>query len=228
MADSGDEAGEHPIQSRVRAIEFDGDTETVKRLSEEGQRTVDHQLDALHDIDAKAVSILKLNLVIVSAILAIGSFVTEANVVTIADLNNVYNAIGIVSLVLSAALAASTYTASDSEVGMGDDAIRSVIEADLTKEGFEIATAQSYAAWIEFNDRTSVLNTSLITLTTLLVVVAIVHLALGVYDAFVGTHTELVVGLAWIFLLTIAGGVGLPRQLSRAVNELSWEDLKSW
>lgn len=226
MTSRDEEGDEHPIRERIRELGFEGDTETVRRLAEEGQRTVDHQLEALNDIDTKAISILKMNLVIASAILTLGSFAANIEAVTIADLDNIYNATALVSLVLSSALAASTYTASDSEVGMDSESIRGVIDANLNEEEFEVAVAQSYAGWIEFNDRTNVLNAPLITLTTLLVVVAVIHLSLGVYEAFVSEHTIYIALVAWVFLLAVVLFAGLPRQLSRAAGVLSWSDLK--
>lgn len=226
MEESGTDTQAHPVRERIENLEFDGDAETARRLAEEGRRTVDHQLNALDDVDSKAVAILKLDLVIAGTVLTVASFTSDATAVTLGALNNRYTAVATTALVLSAALAASTYTASDSEVGIGSEAIRDAVDADLTAEEFEIAAAQSYAAWIEFNDRTNVLTVPLITLTVLLVVIAVVHLALGVYAAFVGVFTNVLATGAWAFLLVVAVFAGLPTQLSRAADEVAWRDLK--
>lgn len=222
--DDGDDAPVHPLRKRIDQLGFEGDPETARRLAEEGRQTVDRQLEALDDIDTKAISILKLDLVIVSALLAIGSFTADVDSVPVAALNNHFNAVAVASLVCSAALAATTYTASDSEVGMDGRSIRDAIDADLTESEFDVAVAQSYAAWIEFNDRTNVLNVPLITLTTFLVVVAIVHLALGTYTALGGRYVTGATAVAWTFLFAVGTFAGLPRQVARAVAVVSADD----
>lgn len=220
----GEEQPVHPLRRRIEELDFDGDTETARRLAEEGRRTVDRQLEALEDVDAKAISLLKLNLVIVSAVLTISSLTAEVDAFAVADLNNRFNVVAVTSLVLSAALAATTYTASDSEVGMESRAVRHAIDASLSERELEVATAQSYAAWIDFNDRSNALNVLLITLTTLLVVVAIVHFALGTYAAIDGPYTTVGTLLGWTLLIGVGILTGLPRQLIRAASALrGWQ-----
>lgn len=216
----------HPLRRQIEDLEFDGDTQTARRLSEEARETINNQLDTLDDIDAKAMSILRLNVLLVGVILTAVSVAVEIDAVVLGELNNGYVAIGVGSLVLSTALAAITYTSSDSEVGIDGESIRAAVDASLDEEEFEAATAQSYAAWIEFNDRTNVMNAPVITLTMLLVVIGLVHLAIGVYAAVGGANTNLVVVVSWVLMGPIVYASNVFRQLSRAIDELSLDDLR--
>lgn len=216
----------HPLRRQIDDLEFDGDTQTARRLSEEARETIDNQLDTLDDIDAKAMSILRLNVLLVGVILTAVSVAVEIDAVVLGELNNGYVAIGVGSLVLSTALAAITYTSSDSEVGIDGESIRAAVDASLDEEEFEAATAQSYAAWIEFNDRTNVMNAPVITLTMLLVVIGLVHLAIGVYAAVGGSNTNLVAVVSWVLMGPVVSASNVFRQLSRAIDELSLDDLR--
>jgi hypothetical protein len=160
MSEDGGAAGgeKNEIRRRIDELDFQGDTEAARRLCEEGRTTIDHQLQSLDDIDSKAISLLRVNIILVGLILTAASFISDSQTTTLTDIFNPYFAVGVVALIGSSALAALTYTASDSEVGVDDDAIDAVLAAGLSELELEVAIAESQAHWIQFNSRTSLIN----------------------------------------------------------------------
>lgn len=214
----------HPLRERIDRLAFDGDTETARKLRLEAEQTLERQLNALDDVDTKAMRILRVNVVLVGLLLTAASLATDSNHVAIREFHNPYTVIGLGSLLASTALAAFTYTASDTEVGIDPRTIQESIEADLTEREFEIGAAQSYAHWIDFNDSTNVRNAPFITSTILLAVAALSHLSIGIYVALVDEYTVVFVAVAWVGLLALGFSSGLPAQLGTARNEWSLPD----
>lgn len=222
QVDVGEDTDLHPLKEDIRDLEYAGDTETLTKLREESQRTLRNQLDTLDDIDSKSMSILRINIVLLGLILTAVSIASDtpngSSIVPVTELNNLYFVSGIVAILVSTAIAALTYTASDSDVGIQQERIYSTIDANLSEREFEVAATQTYAHWIGFNRRTILLNAPYITLTTLLIVVALIHLSLGVYDAFLGDHTLMLAIVAWVSVFFLAYGAGLHSQLLKALQ----------
>lgn len=115
---------------------------------------------------------------------------------------------GIALFILSAMFAASTYTASETEPGMASEEIHNAIDADLPAGDFYVATASSYAYWIEVNDTTNLRNAPLITVTVMLLIGGVLNLSVGIYDVLVGTHTvgvTLAFGVVYILFIVFSG-----------------------
>lgn len=207
------------LVERLRAVDFRGDAETARYLRMEAQRTVDKQVTLVDDIDSKAIRILRVNVLLVGLILTALSFVSRTEYTEVGSVLNVYTGVGILSLVLSSAFAALTFTASDLEVGVDPDDVALLLGSDPTPGEFEEVVAKSYATWIRFNERTTVMTTPLISSTVFMVIAAIAYLSLGVYVALVG---PLPVGLETIThssLVGIAVAIGLPWQVRDACLE---------
>lgn len=172
------------LERRLRSIDFEGDTETARKLRTEARWTLDNQVKSLGDIDSKAIKMLRVNVLLVGLILTALSFAANARSVSVESFLNVYLGTGILSLILSSATAAVTYAASDLEVGVDPYDVANVLELDVMGPEFEVVASKSYALWIDYNDATNALNAPWITLTVLLVVIAIAYLSLGSYAAF--------------------------------------------
>ena len=115
---SDPDEGVHPLTHRIEHLAYEGDSETAKKLRREAERTLGYQLEALHDIDPKAMAILRTNVVFIGLILTLFALATDVrDDVAITAFLNGYVAAGIVSLLISSMVAAATYTASDIEVG---------------------------------------------------------------------------------------------------------------
>lgn len=228
--ETGDEVVESDLSPGKRLkkdiddINYQGATEALTTTRKEAQRTLDNQLSAIDDIDTKAMAILRINIVLLGLVLTAISITTEVapegdGIVIVTALNNVYIGAGIISLLLSTALAALTYTASDTDAGISDDKIYAVIDANLTEQQLEVAATQTYAHWIQHNRKINKKNTPLITLTSLLVVVSLTHLALGFYHAFISEEwvdTWIITVVAWGLICLLAYLAGLASQLRDA------------
>jgi len=129
---------------------------------------------------------------------------------------------------ISSAVAALTYTASDSEVGIEADKIPTVIESDLSGEEFELAVAQSHSRWIWFNNKTNVINAPLITLTNILLVVSLFHLSLGAYIGLVGWQSWLVTSGVWVFLIAFILSSNILRQMNSLRKVVDLREWRPW
>lgn len=206
---------EPDLADRLRGLE--GGSETAELLRTEARKTIDHQIDALDDIDEKAARILRVNVLLVGVVLSVLSLGAQSQAVEVDDFLNRFVGIGVGSLLLSSALAAWTYTASDFQAGISPDDVATLFENDVTREQSEMVVAKSYALWIEYNEETNLLNTPLITATTVVLVVSIAHFALGVYHALIADVGWKLVGATWFSLGTLAYLSELPRQITDAL-----------
>lgn len=226
--DGGDDDKQTEMQRQLAKLDYNGETETLKRLSDEGRITLNHQIDSLNDIDSKAISVLRVNVVLLGLLLTAASLIADSQQVALQDFANNYTFFGVLALLASSAVAAVTYTASDLEVGIEADRIEDVIDSDLSEREFELAVAQSQIFWIRFNNRTNVINAPLITATNILLVVSLVHLALGVYASVVGQYVIAIAGSAWLLLLIFILATNIVSQVQSLVDTLSWSTLKFW
>lgn len=213
----------HPLKQSIGELEYQGEIETLQALRHEAHRTLDHQLAALDDMDSKAMAIMRVNIVLLGLILTLLSLaaddrIVEAELQYVTGLTNSYMFIGVLALLSSTSLGALTYTASDSDIGIESEKIHAVIDAGLTEREFEIAATQSYGYWIRHNRRTNKLNAPLVTLTSVLVIIALAHLSLAVYVAFIDRGTYLLAALTWMLLFVLVIIAGLPFQAYEAIN----------
>lgn len=208
------------IKSRIQRLNYQGDLETAKQLRNEGRKTVDHQLDAIQDIDEKAARLLRFNVLIIGLILSVLAIVSEFNGVdTVAQFGNNFTIGGIVLFLLSALVAAVTYTASDTEGGFEHQAIHNAIDADLTEEEFYVGAASSYAKWIKFNDEINKKNAFLITLTSLLLSGGLIGVSLGAYNAHISDQMYIPAIGTGLVLLVFVWYSGILEQFLRVYGD---------
>lgn len=217
------------LRADLRQIDFSGETEQLPELREEARETVTAQRETLNDIDTKASRILRLNIALIGILVSVLSIAgqiapgSESGLASVAPFVNVYTEVGIGSLVLSTAFAAMTYTASELDVGVSSENLTDLLRADFSRDEAEELLVKNYIMRINFNRSTNVRNIPLIQLTIILVVVAIVLLVLGTYQALVGGV------FPWLLTgaVLLIGGVvvvsGLITQTVRAVR-----DLREW
>ncbi|SDL08275.1 hypothetical protein [Natronorubrum texcoconense] len=217
------------LRDRLLNDDFDGDPETATILRKEARNTLDHQIDALDDIDEKAARILRLNVLLIGIVLSALSLAAQTDPTYISDssieelhINDFLNrfvGVGVVSLLFSSGLAALTYTSSEFKAGVNSNDVALLFEQDYTGKQSEEAVAKSYALWMNFNKKTNVLNTPLITATSLLLVVSITHFSLGVYDALIGEVSWMLILIAWGIIGVFVYTAELPKQVQRALGE---------
>lgn len=155
---------------------------------EEAQRTVDEQNQTLNDIDTKAIQILRLNVLLIGTVLTLVSLTLQPSdqFPRLSTLINSYTVLGTGTLLLSAALAALTYTASTNQIGVNYEDILTLTATDGKYSNLEILdglVVEGYGDWIRFNDETNIINSLYITLTILTLIYAISLFSLGIVVA---------------------------------------------
>lgn len=213
MSDSGESDESSAIED-----EFDLDIVAL----EEARRTIDKQNEVLNNIDDKAARILRINLVIVGLLttglsISIGDGTSQSDSVRelLPDILNIYTELGMLSLLLSTALAALTYTASASRIGLTGGGLKKMIfEGDAPDRKRLRGLIDSYSTWIERNYRTNAYNAPLATATLLLLVYAVTLLVLGGIETIRGVQSLEITG-AVIFLGLFTYSTGIISQVKR-------------
>jgi len=186
---------------------------------EEAQRTVDKQNQTLNDIDTKAIKILRLNVLLVGTLLTIVSITLQSpeQFPRLGTLINPFTVLGTGVLLFSAALAALTYTASTSRIGVGYDGVLTLAAGDGEYTDLQILdglVVEGYGDWIKFNDKTNIINSLYITLTILTLIYAISLFSLGIVVASP-------FAMPWYGYLVMAIAIGGYTYLSGIKNQAS-------
>lgn len=149
------------LREELEGIEFTGNIRTLGTLRSEANLTVDRQLATLADIDDKASRMLRLNVLLVGVVvssLSISSQLGEtpgSGVPLIGQFRNVYVELAVVSLVLSTALAAITYSATEYDVWISAENAMTLLDAELGPETVETLLVKNYVTRVSFNRSTT-------------------------------------------------------------------------
>ncbi|WP_339102796.1 hypothetical protein [Haloterrigena salinisoli] len=189
------------------------DAETVAVAREELQRTFDYQVERFQEIDAKAIEILKANLLLIGLVVTGGSIVFQTDIHVMAFVN-LFTIAGGVLLLVSTGLAGVTYTASNLRGGIDTDAVevglasaRVAPEARAETAPFEERLLRSYGRWIEYNARVTAVNDMFATITVLMVIAALVYVTAGITAGAVGPSTVVSV-LSFLVLSAVLAWLG--------------------
>lgn len=188
----------------------DGDALELARA--EARRTLDAQLSTFDDIDAKALSIFRLNVAVVSLLVSALSVGVASGVDAVALLVTPLTGVSVALFVLSAAAAGLTYTAAGQTVGVGPRELRDA--RDRSERAYRAHLVESYADWIQRNERTNGRKALLVTLSLLGTVAGVLVLGVGVLAALTGDVLLPAVGTA-VALLVLAILVDLRGQVGR-------------
>lgn len=187
------------------------DVDTFETTREELRTTFEYQVQRLREIDAKAIEILKANLLLIGIVVTAGSILVQVDL-DVTPFLNVFVLAGVALLLVSTGLAGVTYTSSNLRGGLDPDAVEHAIavrHGDADPTAFRDKLLRSYGRWIAYNARVTAVNDMLATVTVLLVVVAFVYVSAGLVVGVVapGTVLSAVVFLvltallAWLTLL---------------------------
>lgn len=155
--------------------------DTFETTRQELRMTFEYQVERLREIDAKAIEILKANLLLFGIVVTAGSILVQTTI-DVGPFLNVFTLTGVFLLLLSTGLAGVTYTSSNLRGGMDADAVEHAVatRGDATETAeFENRLLRSYGQWIEHNARMTAVNDMLATVTVLIVVVALVYIGAG-------------------------------------------------
>ena len=157
----------------------EGEQDTFELTREELQRTFEYQVQRLREIDAKAIEILKANLLLFGLVVTGGSIFVQT-AITIEPFLNGFILVGVGLLLVSTALAGITYTSSNLRGGLdAADIERAIAAQHEHRAEFREQLLRSYAQWIEYNARVTAVNDMFATVTVLLVIVAFVYIGVG-------------------------------------------------
>jgi hypothetical protein len=221
------------LREELESIDFEGDPELLAELRSEARETVDGQQATLDDIDSKASKILRLNVLLISVIVSALSIVAQVGgsvatasagdggpTLLLDQFLNPYTKLGVGFLILSTAVAALTYTASELDVGVSSSNLTNLIRADFSTEERRELLLKNYIVRINFNRSTNVRSIPLISATILSVVSGILFLTLGTYDAILGAVPLWLSGFALVFLGVIVWVSGLVTQTREAIRDI--------
>lgn len=152
---------------------------------EQAERVVDAQQAALSDINTKAIKLLRLDVVLIGAVVSVVSIVARTDVATEA-ISSGYTITGGLLLLGSTVTAALTYTTSQNKAGPSGTDIARMVSGDFDSQQVRIGLARSYATWIQENYETNVWNVPFLTASIVSLVSAFVFFAFGLVDSVVG------------------------------------------
>jgi len=174
-------------------------------MREEVRETVEGQVAWLPEIDDKAMRTLRFNAVLLGLVVPVFSFAIKFGLVTeIQAFFTLHTALGIVTLVISTALAGLTYTSSSIEASISSEDVQTAKRRGLTDEEVHDVLLTSYVSWIQANQKTVYWNTVLVTLTVIMTIIAFVALSLGLASALLGSIPAVVTYSAYLGLLVVA------------------------
>lgn len=206
---------------------------------EELRTTFDYQVERLREIDAKAIEILKANLLLIGIVVTGGSIIVQTEL-DVAAFVNPFTIVGGLLLLASTGLAAVTYTASDLRGGLDVAAVDAVIAGEIDGWGdsdtaldtppdpdaafdtgpeFEERLLRSYAEWIDYNARVTAVNDLLATITVLLIFVAFVYVIAGVVVGAGGLAT----GESWLSFVGLTAAVAVFTWVAAHMDHLGAE-----
>ncbi|ELZ19976.1 hypothetical protein C475_21799 [Halosimplex carlsbadense 2-9-1] len=194
----------------------DPNVESLRIAREEARRTLDAQLSTLDDIDAKALSVFRLNVAVVGVLLSVLSFAAASDATAVGGVLN--PAVGAAAglFVLSAAAAGLTYATAGQRVGADPSGLEEM--GDRSETAALEYLVDGYADWIRRNQRTNLRKALLVTLAILGTVAGTLALGVGVVAAFTGL-LYLPAGVAVAAVILLAAVVNLPEQIARIARD---------
>ena len=194
----------------------DASVESLRIAREEARRTLDAQLSTLDDIDAKALSVFRLNVAVVGVLLSVLSFAAASDATAVGGVLNPAVGAAVGLFVLSAAAAGLTYATAGQRVGADPPGLEGM--GDRSEAAALAHLVDGYADWIRRNQRTNLRKALLVTLAILGTVAGTLALGVGVVAAFTGL-LYLPAGVALAAVVLLAAVVNLPGQIARIARD---------
>ncbi|WP_276301879.1 hypothetical protein [Halorussus lipolyticus] len=205
------------LEDDLQNLSFDGGNESLERTITEARETLNHQIQALNDMDTKAVKILRVNVLVIGVLLSALSFGAKSDSLAVTDFWSQYFGIGLVLLLTSSATAALTYRTTDFRAGVDSGNVIQVLDHDVTDEELLRVLTKSYAKWIQYNTEANLRNAPWITLTTITLVASLTYFSLGVYHVALDTVSPFLLAGTNFLLLVVVYLSGFPALARRYV-----------
>lgn len=194
----------------------DANVESLRIAREEARRTLDAQLSTLDDIDAKALSVFRLNVAVVGVLLSVLSFAAASDATAVGGVLNPAVGASAGLFVLSAAAAGLTYATAGQRVGADPAGLEGM--GHRSEAAALDQLVDGYADWIRRNQRTNLRKALLVTLAILGTVAGTLALGVGVVAAFTDL-LYLPAGVAVAAVILLAAVVNLPGQIVRITRD---------
>ena len=190
---------------------------------EEARKTLDKQIQAINDIDKKAIQILQLDILIISLIITASSITVQSNELgNLSSFVNEYVIFAVALFTFSALFAGVTYSATSVRSGVSHRDIEKMMDEEYgTTELYE-KLLRSYTRWIQQNYVTNTKSSLLYTGAFTTAILAMVFLILGLVIALITVVFWIpvaVVLIAAAVLIVVSGVYPQTRRLLR----LRWE-----
>lgn len=181
------------VQAGSAGDEPDSASNALGLTREETRATFEYQVQRIQEIDAKAIEILKANLLLIGILVTAGSILIQTDFDVGAFLN-VFTGFGALLLFISTGLAGVTYTSSNLRGGLDANDIERAVSQHSAEsdEEFEKRLLRSYGRWIEYNAQVTAVNDMLASATVLLVIAAFAYVVAGIGVGAAGISAVLV------------------------------------
>jgi hypothetical protein len=221
-------------QTAEETVEESHDLEALRTTHEEARAVIDHQIDAINDVDDKAAYSLRLNILLLGLLLTISSLmIGNQNTPPIQKFVNPIVGLGVICSGLSIVAAIWAYTSTRTETGPGPNDIELYLEQKYDQEEWLDVLVRNYARWMRQNARSNRRDSSALFVSHLFLFLQMGYYALGIgwglyvpnttiYQVIAGTALFTIVQLVLLFFprLPIGNRVfeGLSKRFSKIVD----------
>lgn len=130
------------------------DVASLRVTREEAREALDHQIDALNDIDDKAAQTLRLNVLLLGAVLTTASILVSSNGTP--PIRRMVNGLVVAGAIVSAFSMVTSiwaYASTSYRTGTGPSDVRALLSRSPTEKELLTALLYNYAMWMERNAR---------------------------------------------------------------------------
>lgn len=181
------------------------DVESLRVTRDEAREALDHQIEALNDLDDKAAQTLRLNVLLLGVVLTVASvLVSSKTTPTIGRMANGPVVAGVAVSAVSMVMSIWVYTSRSYRVGTGPSDLHASLSEKPPEEELLTALLYNYATWMERNSRSNKRDGAALFVSHLCLLLAMGYYASGVVFGLYGLRANW-----WLSLLAGAVLMGL-------------------
>lgn len=181
-----------------------GLTKAKRHAWSEGQKTIEHQTEKIHQEDDKAIGITRLNILVLGILTSGISLSIRSDRVLASNFLNTHVVLGVASLVVSTIVASMAYTSSSFEMGLGAKPMRDLAEGNISAEKYFEKLGEEYPTWVEKNHEVHRFNSYAITWALIFSIAGFTLLIGGLSVGATGYRGH---GMSYILLVVEIGAI---------------------
>ncbi|WP_434531916.1 hypothetical protein ACODNH_23590 (plasmid) [Haloarcula sp. NS06] len=155
------------------------DIEALRTTHQEARTVLDHQIQTFRKIDDKAARTFRLDGLLLGLILTALSFLSSSKALDVVNFVNIYTLVGVILLIVSFILAVATFTVTNIRTGVSQNDIQRLVDKKYSERDWLILLLRSEGAWMDENDGKQSTNTTLLTLSHLALILAVISISIG-------------------------------------------------